>query len=124
MWRTFLFVGEVAIALAISITFVSVQNGFQDFLFNIIFQISPCIVISPLEGKDYLHLYRWIIDNLLIHNEIKKFLPVDPLIRASTVINRKIAYQSYFSLFLGLSQSGRPQIRFEIDFQVVVLLLS
>jgi len=55
-------VGAVALAVAISIIFVSFQNGFQDFLFNIIFRYLPHITVSPVEGKDYLHLYRGIID--------------------------------------------------------------
>jgi lipoprotein-releasing system permease protein len=65
-WRTFLSVGAVALAVAISIIFVSFQNGFQDFLFNIIFRYLPHITVSPVEGKDYLHLYRGIIDTASI----------------------------------------------------------
>lgn len=61
-WRTFLSVGAVALAVAISIVFVSIQNGFSDFLFEIVFRFLPHITISPLEGKDYIHLYRNIVD--------------------------------------------------------------
>jgi len=62
-WRTFLSVGAVALAVAISIVFISIQNGFSDFLFDIVFRFLPHITVSPLEGKDYLHLYHGIIDN-------------------------------------------------------------
>jgi lipoprotein-releasing system permease protein len=61
-WRTFLSVGAVALAVAISIVFVSIQNGFSDFLFEIVFRFLPHITVSPLEGKDYIHLYRNIVD--------------------------------------------------------------
>jgi len=61
-WRTFLSVGAVALAVAISIVFVSIQNGFSDFLFEIVFRFLPHITVSPLEGKDYIHLYKSIAD--------------------------------------------------------------
>lgn len=62
-WRTFLSVGAVALAVAISIVFISIQNGFSDFLFDIVFRFLPHITVSPLEGDDYIHLYRGIVDN-------------------------------------------------------------
>ena len=62
-WRTFLSVGAVALAVAISIVFVSIQNGFSDFLFDIVFRFLPHITVSPLEGDDYIHLYQGIVDN-------------------------------------------------------------
>jgi lipoprotein-releasing system permease protein len=61
-WRTFLSVGAVALAVAISIVFISIQNGFSDFLFDIVFRFLPHITVSPLEGDSYLHLYRSIVD--------------------------------------------------------------
>ncbi len=61
-WRTFLSVGAVALAVAISIVFISIQNGFSDFLFDIVFRFLPHITVSPLEGENYIHLYRGIID--------------------------------------------------------------
>jgi lipoprotein-releasing system permease protein len=62
-WRTFLSVGAVALAVAISIVFISIQNGFSDFLFDIVFRFLPHITVSPLEGDDYIHLYQGIVDN-------------------------------------------------------------
>ncbi len=61
-WRTFLSVGAVAIAVAISIIFISIQNGFSDFLFDIVFRFLPHVTVSPVEGEDYLHLYRSIAE--------------------------------------------------------------
>lgn len=62
-WRTVLSIGAIGLAVAISIVFVSIQNGFQEFLFDIVFKNLPHVTVSPLEGKDYLHLYRSIIDS-------------------------------------------------------------
>jgi len=61
-WRTFLSVGAVALAVAISIVFISIQNGFSDFLFDIVFRFLPHITVSPQVGDSYLHLYRSIVD--------------------------------------------------------------
>jgi lipoprotein-releasing system permease protein len=61
-WRTFLSVGAVALAVGISIVFISIQNGFSDFLFDIVFRFLPHITVSPPEGEDYIHLYRGIVD--------------------------------------------------------------
>lgn len=61
-WRTFLSVGAVALAVGISIVFISIQNGFSDFLFDIVFRFLPHITVSPQEGEDYIHLYRGIVD--------------------------------------------------------------
>jgi lipoprotein-releasing system permease protein len=57
-WQTALSVAAVCLAVAISIVFVSIQNGFEQFLFDIIFKNLPHITVSPVEGEDYLHLYR------------------------------------------------------------------
>jgi lipoprotein-releasing system permease protein len=61
-WRTLLSVAAVALAVAMSIIFISIQNGFSDFLFDIVFRFLPHITVSPPEGEDYLHLYRSIVD--------------------------------------------------------------
>lgn len=61
--RTALAVGAVALAVGISIVFISIQNGFQDFLFDIVFKNLPHVTVSPLEGEDYIHLYRGIIED-------------------------------------------------------------
>jgi lipoprotein-releasing system permease protein len=61
--RTALAVGAVALAVAISIVFISIQNGFQDFLFDIVFKNLPHVTVSPQEGEDYIHLYQGIIDH-------------------------------------------------------------
>jgi lipoprotein-releasing system permease protein len=62
-WRTVLSIGAIGLAVAISIVFISIQNGFQEFIFDIMFKNLPQVTVSPPEGKDYLHLYRGIIDS-------------------------------------------------------------
>jgi lipoprotein-releasing system permease protein len=62
--QTLLSVGAVALAVGISIIIISIQNGFSEFLFDIMFNNLPHVSISPLEGEEYIHLYRNIIDQI------------------------------------------------------------
>ncbi len=85
-WRTFLSVGAVALAVAISIVFISIQNGFSDFLFDIVFRFLPHITVSPKEGEDYIHLYRGIVD---VAWAIPGVLGVSPSLAATATLAYK-----------------------------------
>ncbi len=85
-WRTFLSVGAVAIAVAISIVFISIQNGFSDFLFDIVFRFLPHITVIPEEGEDYLHLYRSIAE---VCWALPGVLGVSPTLSASATLSYK-----------------------------------
>jgi lipoprotein-releasing system permease protein len=86
-WRTFFSVGAVALAVAISVIFVAIQSGFQDFLFNIIFRYLPHVTVSPIEGKDYIHLYRSMIETA---SSIPGVIAVSPTLAATaTMVNEK-----------------------------------
>lgn len=85
-WRTFLSVGAVALAVAISIVFISIQNGFSDFLFDIVFRFLPHITISPKEGEDYIHLYRGIVN---VAWAIPGVLGVSPSLAATATLAYK-----------------------------------
>jgi len=52
----------IALAVAISLTSVSLQDGFQELLFNIIVEDLPHVTVTPKEGDDYIYLYRTLID--------------------------------------------------------------
>jgi len=85
-WRTFLSVGAVALAVAISIVFISIQNGFSDFLFDIVFRFLPHITVSPNEGEDYIHLYRGIVN---VAWAIPGVLGVSPSLAATATLAYK-----------------------------------
>ena len=85
-WSTFLSVGAVAIAVAISIVFISIQNGFSDFLFDIVFRFLPHITVIPEDGEDYLHLYRSIAG---ICWALPGVLGVSPTLSASATLSYK-----------------------------------
>jgi lipoprotein-releasing system permease protein len=85
-WRTFLSVGAVALAVAISIVFISIQNGFSDFLFDIVFRFLPHITVSPPEGDSYLHLYRSIVDASWV---LPGVLGVSPSLAATATLSYK-----------------------------------
>ncbi|VVB71437.1 MacB-like periplasmic core domain protein [uncultured archaeon] len=61
---TFLSVAAISLAVAISLTSVSLQDGFQQMLFDIIVEDLPHVSVSPKEGDDYIYLYRNLIDKI------------------------------------------------------------
>src|SRR5512136_1962878 len=52
----------IGLAVAISLTSVSLQDGFQELLFDIIVEDLPHVTVSPKEGDDYIYLYKNLID--------------------------------------------------------------
>ncbi|MFB3764725.1 MAG: ABC transporter permease [Methanotrichaceae archaeon] len=60
--QTALSVLAIGLAVAISMTSISLQEGFQEMLFNIIVEDLPHVTVSPKEGDDYIYLYRNLID--------------------------------------------------------------
>lgn len=61
---TILSVAAIALAVAISLTSVSLQDGFQEMLFNIIVEDLPHVTVTPKEGDDYIYLYKTLIDRI------------------------------------------------------------
>jgi len=59
---TVLSMAAIALAVAISLISISLQDGFQELLFNIIVEDLPHVTVSPKEGDDYIYLYRSLID--------------------------------------------------------------
>ncbi len=55
----------IGLAVAISLTSVSLQDGFQEMLFNIIVEDLPHVTVSPKEGDDYIYLYQNLIDKAM-----------------------------------------------------------
>lgn len=84
--RTLLSVGAVALAVAISIVFVSIQNGFSEFLFDIVFRFLPHITISPPEGESYLHLYQRILDT---SSALPGVVGISPTLAATATLSYK-----------------------------------
>ncbi len=85
-WRTALAVGAVALAVGITIVSVSIQNGFQEFLFDIVFKNLPHATVTPVEGETYLHLYRTIMDRAWA---IPGVIAVSPSLAATATIAYK-----------------------------------
>ena len=61
---TFLSVAAIALAVAISLISVSMQDGFQGMLFDIIVEDLPHVTVTPREGEDYIYLYRSLMDRI------------------------------------------------------------
>lgn len=54
----------IALAVAISLMSVSLQDGFRDMLFDIIVEDLPHVTVTPKEGDDYIYLYRSLTDRI------------------------------------------------------------
>jgi len=62
--QTLLSVLAIGLAVAISLTSVSLQDGFQGMLFDIIVEDLPHVTVTPKEGDDYIYLYRNLGDKI------------------------------------------------------------
>ncbi|OYV13001.1 MAG: lipoprotein-releasing system permease protein [Methanosaeta sp. ASM2] len=63
---TFLSIAAIALAVAISLISVSMQDGFQGMLFDIIVEDLPHVTVSPREGDEYIYLYHSLMDRIWI----------------------------------------------------------
>ncbi len=54
----------VGVAVAISLLTIAIQNGFSEYMLDVVFKSLPHVTITPQEGENYLHLYQNIIDNI------------------------------------------------------------
>ena len=61
---TFLSIAAIALAVAISIASVSVQDGVQGMLFDIIVEDLPHVTVTPREGEEYIYLYHSLMDRI------------------------------------------------------------
>lgn len=61
---TLLSVAAIALAVAISLLFVSMQDGLKDMLFDVIVEDLPHVTVSPKDGDDYIYLYKSLIEKI------------------------------------------------------------
>ncbi|HPE50463.1 MAG TPA: ABC transporter permease, partial [Methanothrix soehngenii] len=54
----------VGMAVAVSLLIIAVQNGFSDYMLDIVFKSLPHIIIKPIDGENYLNLYQNVIDGV------------------------------------------------------------
>jgi len=61
---TLLSVAAIALAVAISLLFVSMLDGLNGMLFDVIVEDLPHVIVSPKEGDDYIYLYKSLIERI------------------------------------------------------------
>ena len=61
---TFLSIAAIALAVAISLISVSMQDGFQEMLFDIIVEDLPHVTVTAKEGEEYIYLYHSLMDKI------------------------------------------------------------
>ncbi len=84
--QTALSVLAIGLAVAISITSVALQAGFQDYLFDIIVKDLSHVSVSPKEGEEYIYLYRTLIENIW---QIEGVTAVSPRLSVSASLSHK-----------------------------------
>lgn len=62
--QTFLAVGAVALAVAITIVARASVNGYEELLLRIIFEVAPHVAVAPKDGEQFIYLYRTLIENI------------------------------------------------------------
>lgn len=103
--QTILSVGAVALAVAISLTSISLENGFQEMLFDIIVEDLPHVSVSPNEGEDYIHLYHNLME---IIRESGGVTVVSPALTASATLSYKDNVES--GVLYGINPAEMSQI--------------
>lgn len=61
---TLLSVAAIALAVGISLLFVSMLDGLNDMLYDVIVEDLPHVIVSPKEGDDYIYLYKSLIERI------------------------------------------------------------
>jgi lipoprotein-releasing system permease protein len=62
--QTVLSVLAIGVAVAAVLVFISLQDGFQEMLFNIVVEDLSHVTVTPKEGDDYIYLYRNLMDRI------------------------------------------------------------
>lgn len=78
--QTALAVTAVGLAVGISLLSVAIQNGFSEYMLDVVFKSLPHVTITPTNGENYLHLYQNVMDNVW---SLEGVVGVSPVIAAS-----------------------------------------
>ena len=54
----------IGVAVAAVLVFISLQDGFQEMLFNIVVEDLSHVTVTPKEGDDYIYLYKNLMDRI------------------------------------------------------------
>lgn len=76
----------IGLAVAVSVTSVSLQAGFQEYLLDIIVKDLAHVSISPKEGEEYIYLYRTLMERLW---QLEGVTAVSPRLSASASLSHK-----------------------------------
>lgn len=70
----------VGLAVAISLISAATENGFFQYMLDIVFKSLPHVIITPADGENYLHLYQNLINGVL---GLQGVIGVSPVLGAS-----------------------------------------
>jgi lipoprotein-releasing system permease protein len=84
--QTALAVTAVGLAVGISLLSVAIQNGFSEYMLDVVFKSLPHVTITPTNGENYLHLYQNLMDNVW---GLGGVVGVSPVIAASATFSHE-----------------------------------
>ncbi|MDD2835777.1 MAG: ABC transporter permease [Methanothrix sp.] len=84
--QTALAVTAVGLAVGISLLSVAIQNGFSEYMLDVVFKSLPHVTITPTNGENYLHLYQNVMDNVW---SLEGVVGVSPVIAASAAFTHE-----------------------------------
>lgn len=76
----------VGLAVAISLISVATENGFFQYMLDIVFKSLPHVIITPADGDSYLHLYQNIINGVA---GLQGVIGVSPVLGASAAFSHE-----------------------------------
>ncbi len=76
----------VGLAVAISLISAAIENGFFQYMLDIVFKSLPHVIITPADGENYLHLYQNLIDGVL---GLQGVIGVSPVLGASAAFSHE-----------------------------------
>jgi lipoprotein-releasing system permease protein len=84
--QTALAVTAVGLAVGISLLSIAIQNGFSEYMLDVVFKSLPHVTITPTNGENYLHLYQNVMDNVW---SLEGVVGVSPVIAASSAFTHE-----------------------------------
>lgn len=76
----------VGLAVCISILSIAIQNGFSEYMLDVVFKSLPHVTITPADGENYIHLYQNIMDNV---RTLEGVVDVSPVLVASAAFTHE-----------------------------------
>jgi lipoprotein-releasing system permease protein len=104
----------IGLAVAVSVTSVSLQAGFQEYLLDIIVKDLAHVSVSPKEGEEYIYLYRTLMERIW---KLEGVTAVSPRLSTSASLSHKNNVENV--ILIGVIPSEMERIYPSIEERVI-----